>query len=261
MDTLVDPGGVAEIQEISPARSGWSRSLLITKMERGEEGEDEKYDLDADDFVTSGVTIIILSAMIVFSILFEKGRENIEESTPESLKPILDSLFGELTLLGFIGLILFIASKCEAVQIMSMDIFGEEEAINELSEGVHMGLFLVMLIFLATVLLLVQFGTEIVARWQGWEDTVLAEALVRERYHSIHDKTHGAMGYCAGLDHAILGLEPEEFQEAAYSALRKEFIGEARLDDHFDFAEYLEPRLGHVLAEFVEVGTGGRVHG
>ena len=68
---------------------------------------------------------------------------------------------------------------------MSEDIFGEGGAINELSESVHMGLFLVMLIFLVTVLLLVQFGTEIVSRWQAWEDTILAEAQVRERYHSI----------------------------------------------------------------------------
>ena len=102
---------------------------------------------------------------------------------------------------------------------MSEDIFGEGGAINELSESVHMGLFLVMLIFLVTVLLLVQFGTEIVSRWQAWEDTILAEAQVRERYHSIHDKTHGAWDFCAGLDHAVLGLEPEEFQEAAYAAL------------------------------------------
>jgi hypothetical protein len=140
------------------------------------------------------------------------------------------------------------------VKIMSEDIFGEGGAINELSESVHMGLFLVMLIFLVTVLLLVQFGTEIVSRWQAWEDTILAEAQVRERYHSIHDKTHGAWDFCAGLDHAVLGLEPEEFQEAAYAALRKEFInGPPKLDEHFDFAEYLEPRLGHVLAEFVEI--------
>ena len=65
----------------------------------GEE-EEEELDLSADSFTVSGVTIIILSFMVLFSIGFEKSRESIEESTPESLKPIINSLFGELTLLG-----------------------------------------------------------------------------------------------------------------------------------------------------------------
>ena len=160
-------------------------------------------------------------------------------SVNESLSLCLTLCFS-----GFIGLVLFIVSNLKLVQTLSQDIFGEDGAINELSESVHMGLFLVMLIFLATVLLLVQFGTEIVARWQEWEDCILAEADVRERFHSIVHREHGAESALASLHHAILGLEPDEFQETAYAALRKEFLaGPPVLDSHFDFAEYLEPRL------------------
>jgi hypothetical protein len=61
-------------------------------------GENEE--LNGDAFSESGVTIVILSLMIMFSILFEKAREEIEERTPATLKPIINSLFGELTLLG-----------------------------------------------------------------------------------------------------------------------------------------------------------------
>lgn len=37
----------------------------------------------------------------------------------ENLKPVLTSLFGELTLLGFIGLTLFLTDKIEGVHTLS----------------------------------------------------------------------------------------------------------------------------------------------
>ena len=50
---------------------------------------------------------------------FEKGREELEEKMEENLKPVLTSLFGELTLLGFIGLTLFLTDKIEGVHTLS----------------------------------------------------------------------------------------------------------------------------------------------
>jgi hypothetical protein len=50
------------------------------------------------------------------------------------------------------------------------------------------------------------------------------------------------------------------FSQAAYSAIRSEFIaGPPVLDEHFDFGEYLEPNLGMTLASFVEVRKRRRV--
>ena len=83
--------------------------------------------------------------------------------------------------------------------------------------------------------------------------TILSEEEVYKRYYSLHSKNHGLVDWCLGVDHAVMGLEPEEYQEAAFAALRKEFIdGPPLLDEHFDFAEYLEPNLGRVLSDFVE---------
>ena len=47
----------------------------------------ENEEFNDDVFSESGVTIVILSLMVMFSILFEKAREEIEERTPTTLKP------------------------------------------------------------------------------------------------------------------------------------------------------------------------------
>jgi len=91
------------------------------------------------------------------------------EATTDNLQPVLRSLFGELTLLGFIGLSLFVIGKMDAVKGLSVQLFGEKTAVAELCESVHMALFLVMLLFLATVLLLIESGKSIANRWHAWE--------------------------------------------------------------------------------------------
>ena len=44
--------------------------------------------------------------------------------------------------------------------------------------------------------------------------TVLTEEELRRKYHSIHGgKSRGLREWCRGFGHAIMGLEPEEYQE------------------------------------------------
>ena len=45
------------------------------------------------------------------SVFFEIAKETIEEEVSPELKPMLASLFGELTVLGFIGIVLFFTFK------------------------------------------------------------------------------------------------------------------------------------------------------
>ena len=49
--------------------------------------------------------------IIVISISFEITKDMLEEATRESMKPILRNIFGELTILGFIGLVMFLLTK------------------------------------------------------------------------------------------------------------------------------------------------------
>ena len=44
------------------------------------------------------IIIVILTGLIATSLLFEAGKEHLMEKTSENMAPIMDSLFGELTL-------------------------------------------------------------------------------------------------------------------------------------------------------------------
>jgi len=211
----------------------------------GEEEEDEED--ETSYFIVSATIMVILTAMVAFSVLFERGRETLEEETDASLEPVLKSLFQELTLLGFIGLSLFLLDKLDAVHALSEDMFGEDDAIGEISESVHMALFLVMVIFLGTVIMLIRIGSQISRKWQTWE----ADILDQER---IYDNLRVLMKEPRSIFHGYFTYgEHEAYQLLVYSALRRDLVSSTAVDPHFNFAEYLTVLLGHILAEIVEV--------
>ena len=99
------------------------------------------------------------------SIGFELAHHHLKETTPEAFQPILTSLYSELTLLGFIGLLMFTIFKLEILEELSKHLFGEGEEIKELGEQVHMVLFGVMALFLAQAVALAKFGEFIQRKW------------------------------------------------------------------------------------------------
>ena len=122
------------------------------------------------------------------SVFFEIAKETIEEEVSPELKPMLASLFGELTVLGFIGIVLFFTFKLQIIQDLNETLYDEENAINEMSETVHMALFLVMIIFLGTDLLLIRAGSFVEAGWRkqrenlfNVEMTNTSKLILRER--------------------------------------------------------------------------------
>ena len=147
-------------------------ATLAIQMWTATAKEEEEEEEEVDPSTQAATVMIILSIMIAFSIAFETAQEklvsNVRSEAP-NLMPVVDSLFAELTLLGFIGLSLFIFDKLELVKGLSEDMFHEEGAIGELCESVHMALFLVMVIFMGNVILLVQFGVKIAGEWESWE--------------------------------------------------------------------------------------------
>ena len=90
------------------------------------------------------VVVAFISFILLLSIGFELAHHHLKETTPEAFQPILTSLYSELTLLGFIGLLMFTIFKLEILEELSKHLFGEGEEIKELGEQVHMVLFGVM---------------------------------------------------------------------------------------------------------------------
>ena len=81
---------------------------------------------------------------------------------------MLDQMFSELTLLGFIGILLFFAEQSVAIADYSERVFGDPDTIAACAEEVHMTLFLVMLVYLGMVVCLVVVGKAL-RRWSAWE--------------------------------------------------------------------------------------------
>lgn len=109
--------------------------------------------------VSESIVCIVL-ILIAITIAFERAKEAIEEAVDRNMKPIIESLFGELTILGFLSLFTFCVTKMGFFEALSVRIFGEEEAeeLLELFESVHYALFFVMVLFVLMVLKLVGDG-------------------------------------------------------------------------------------------------------
>ena len=171
-------------------RATWLMLMMLTGYARGEEeeGDDEEEEEEIDPDMKSTTVMVILTAMVVFSVGFEVTKDKVLEDTKEDLLPVVSSLFAELTVLGFIGLTLFLVDKMSIVGEISEDLYGEEGYIGELCETVHMVLFLVMLIFMGTVVALIQFGNKIAEDWKTWEDDILDDETLAKEYNLIKDK-------------------------------------------------------------------------
>jgi hypothetical protein len=106
-------------------------------------------------FKNSSCILMILTFLIVVSVIFEKIKDGIEEAAAKNVRPILEALFSEMTVLGFLGVVSFFITKSGAMQLVGDFVYGEgtEEAeeTGELFENVHMMLFLVMVLFIFQV--------------------------------------------------------------------------------------------------------------
>ena len=211
---------------------------LICAQNEGKEEEEER-----DPDLMASTVFLILTLMVVASVMFEVTKDWILETTRKELLPVITSLYGELTVLGFIGLTLFIVGQLNLVDEISVSLFGEAEFITELCESVHMVLFLVVLIFMATVVGLIQVGNSIAESWKHWETDILDDVKLAAEYNAIKYKPQ--------CDYK----EPLEYQRIAYAAIRKHFLRDLPDDiaDGFDFSGYLIPLLGSTLSEVVEI--------
>lgn len=148
----------------------------------------------------------------------------------------MDSLFSEMTLLGFIGLLFFILTTTSVLANVSEKIFHNDEIISHMFHSVHMVLFLVMILFLIKTVVLLYAGKKQQAFWRKLENNAIRN------------------------EENLEALTPTELQ---YYLMRQQFIkptdvlpditAKIQLAPEFDFASYLSQRLGTMLAELVEV--------
>ena len=143
------------------------------------------------------VATIVVTLIVCVSIAFEKGQEWLEEHTIDVLMPVLKGIFGELTILGFIGLLMFMVTKVGKDSLNTLVCtnnsawWGRDEEICprnettgkwdpsmgcrenpliELTETAHMILFFVMMIFMAQAVMLIELAMNRMEDWARYED-------------------------------------------------------------------------------------------
>lgn len=248
------------------------------------DAEDTSIDSDAsvgtgEDSVTTTIKQATtffgcLVALVMATIGFDFVKESIIEYVEESqLAPVVDAMFGELTVLGFIGLVSFMLGKLKVFTWISEKVYSSEIAkatgeeklelekeVPEIFENLHMMLFMVMCIFILEVLLTIYYAKMIQSQWEQAEgvchDPEKLAAVMdgwHPRDHTITEKATEAMQKA--------GLDPDDLDFMMdYLSLRVEFIDpreseRQHLGAEFDFADYMGHVMGIVLSGIVNVSV------
>ena len=199
---FMHPLAAVSAGENEPTPTTESSTLPLGSSNLGEEEE-----LTKDQRQTLMViALIVVSGIVTISIVFEKVQEYAEEHIIDVLKPILKSIFGELTILGFIGLIMFSVTKfgkpgLDALACQEADgWWGDNEEICphnatsgkwevgipvpenpliELTETAHMILFFVMMLFLFESFVLIERAMSHIREWKQYEDLCITHTITR----------------------------------------------------------------------------------
>lgn len=200
-----------------------------------------------------------------------------EETADRNMKPIIQSLFGEMTVLGFLSVFTRIVTKFGVFEQLSIHLFGELEelALLETFEFVHYLLFFIMVFFVCLVLLLVAEAKRIkeqlwimdrAARDDEYMDKLRQQQHVLRRNNN-NNKSSWLYYCCKSLIPCLQSKKQRLMEDLVlFEGVRKEFLlersiappfapaaDENRVADDFNFGRYLSICLGHTLGHVVEV--------
>jgi hypothetical protein len=222
------------------------------------------------------VTLIVL-LLIVLTIAFEAIKEHIEESADRNMRPIIASLFGEMTVLGFLSIFTFCVTKLGFFEKISTQLFGEEEeeALLETFEFVHYMLVFVMVFFVVSVLTLVGGAEKTEKTWSTMDKACRDSEYLRvlddleSNDESRNEEESGWLIYFAKLVllPSCFRSKSKDYRKSLslFRGLRSEFVLERSLvapytpnatnhvEEDFNYGQYLSICLGHELAHVVHV--------
>ena len=225
------------------------------------------HDEHGDPEVMSIATFIILTVLVGVTIIFEKLKILSLQKTSKFVRPVVHSAFGELTVLGFIGLMVFIIDfqpHKGGKSLIEHAVTGTAAEnmtgpLKHLIEDLHMSLFLVMIIFLVQIGILLTISSKVAKKWEYFEHH-------RDQVDRVVRTYHVAKVSPQYLPHKTL------LEEIEYHSLRQDFVNPRKgdifatysapkpppkVDRRFDFAEYLNLGLTHTLCEMVDIGLLG----
>ncbi|KAL7559193.1 hypothetical protein ACA910_013200 [Epithemia clementina (nom. ined.)] len=248
------------------------------ELEDGEgEGEEEEDEEEEEETVFEQVDLLVVVVIALFLILatlaFETMKDHLEESVSEDMEVILEKLFGELTILGFLAIVTFVLTQTGALEKISLKVFGEgrDEELLEYFESVHYSIFFIMVFFVIQVLILIQEASLTEQQWEELDELakmpgsrISMTGAVSMSMHQNFKKKDSIFALC------FPQLRDRKIERAqmhlTFKALREEFLLERSLDDpfhpapedkrvdsDFNFGRYLSLAQAYTLTRIVEV--------
>ena len=102
----------------------------------------------------------IMLTIVGLLYIWEESVEYIRETIPKALKPVIESILGEIGGLGFIGLIVQTVGGAVPLDELSIQLFGEEEILLETFEFLHTAFFQVGIGFFVAAGTMVYVGIQ-----------------------------------------------------------------------------------------------------
>ena len=210
--------------------------------------------------ILGNYTIGILVVLLGMSIVFEKLKDCALERAPKLAKPVVQSALGELTVLGFISLMVFIIETSKVIDYVVKATLHKDMTypLKHLIHKLHMALFLVMVLFIVQIGIMLAVASRKGKKWGKFE-------AQRGRVDALANDYRQKKA-------SVKCLLDSRLQELEYHSLRQAFIHPRqgalfdkysapkpppKVNHSFDFAEYLTLGLSHTLCEMVEVGFLG----
>lgn len=202
----------------------------------------------------ASVLTFVLFLIVILSVLVEAIFEFVENNTSEEMRTIVQTVFQELTVMGFISLFVFFAVRSGIAPFVSDHVFGTETELMETFELVHMFVFLFMMIFVSTVISQALILTKIKNKRKLCEQKCIdrpQEIEIDYLYWYVHPVARWDLPSRWKRDKAVYEME--------YSVLRGRFLHQLMKDKliessvGFDFAFYLEGCNNRGLAHSIDI--------
>lgn len=224
--------------------------------------------LSTNLYSTSAHLCISHSRSLLVLQLVMQATEILRETTDEMNMPFINTVFSELTTLGFIGLLLFVVTKLDVLSRISLAYLGEKEKLQETIEVLHMGLFLFIIIFVVLCCGLLKLGVFVQNEWREFErgaadiPCIVSEyVLATEPPRSWREKLSVSRLWAAGkarremiyisIRHRFMDYRSNHPDPEIAHRLAKEY--QRNPDIRFPFHEYLSIISGEVMGRLIEI--------
>ncbi|CAB9503416.1 Troponin C, isoform [Seminavis robusta] len=253
----------------------WKGRLLSVEPEEAHGSSLEEEEEELEGFLLDSAIAVITLVLLLLTILFETIKEGITERAERSMEPVIEGMFGELTVLGFLSMITTFMVKLGWFGTLA-DHVGfqeEEEELMEIFEAVHYMLFFIMVFFVINVLVLMYGGKIRSKTWwlydQGCRDKKYMKHL--DAVLQAKSAKENQTTFCQYFGSALIPWRSYSSHQLRselqlFRGLRHEFVLERSLEppfapnaasddvgDEFQFGSYLTICQSHYLAHMVHL--------